>query len=107
MDKALRAAGWIGLVVGVLALYPMGLFGTADHVWKWMGAPPEIYPEWGYLLYGIPAALLAIMSGAPLAMAHRHGGRASWPHWVALVISMLSVSLCLYLLGFAAWAYAT
>ena len=103
----MRAVGWIGLIAGVLALYPMGLFATEDHVWVWLGEPPEVYPEWGYLLFGIPAALLAILSGAPLALARRHGARASWPQWIALVVSLLSVILCVYLIGFAAWAYAT
>jgi len=107
VDKALRATGWMGLIVGVLALYPMGLFATEDLVWEWMGAPSEVYPEWGYLLFGIPAALLAILSGAPLALARRQGSRAAWPQWLAAVITLLSVLLCLYLLGIAAWAYTS
>ena len=103
----MRVIGWIGLIVGVLSLYPMGLFATEDLVWVWMGQPPEVYPEWGYILYGIPAAVLAILSGAPLALAKRHGARPGWLHWGALAVNILSAALCLYLLGFALWAYAT
>lgn len=86
MSKTLARKGWrrggAGLGLLALALAFLGLMGLGAFTplaWIAMGRPGDTYPEWLFLLYGMPAALAlmlvaAIRAWALQRRARRHAG---------------------------------
>lgn len=85
------------LVMAVAAFVAMWLFADRPWIWEWMGRPPEVYPEVAFLIFGLPAAALAIGSGGWIAWKARASAEPSWTLPIAGVIYGIALAICLCL----------
>ena len=99
------ARRYLPLIAAVASFATMWVFAEHPLVWKWMGRPNEVYPEFIFLIFGLPAGIVAVASGLWIACApHRSGGRPRSTK-IAQVINTLAVAICAGLMAFALWAF--
>lgn len=99
------ARRFVALIAGVAALIAMWTFTDKPYIWEWMGRPNEVYPEIGFLVFGLPAALVSVASGGWIVWAARPSATPSWTLTIARVISGIALAICLWLSGFALSAF--
>jgi hypothetical protein len=99
------ARRFVALIAGVAALVAMWTFTDKPYIWEWMGRPDEIYPEVAFLVFGLPAALVSVVSGGWIVWAARPSARASWTLTIARVTNGIALAICLWLSWFALSAF--
>ncbi|KQY95629.1 MULTISPECIES: hypothetical protein [unclassified Brevundimonas] len=77
------------IVASAGSLWANGLFTITDRAWVIMGTPPEVHPEWLYLLAGLPLALTAL-TGFSCSLWARFVGRPG--RGLELVVLALSTT---------------
>ncbi len=65
--------GFLALALAFLVLMSLGTFTPL--AWIAMGRPDATYPEWLFLLHGMPAALALVLVAAIRAWVIRRGTR--------------------------------
>ena len=91
------ARRFLALIAAVAALVAMWTFTDKPWIWEWMGRPNEAYPEVVFLVFGLPAAIVAVGSGGWIAWEMRASAGHSWTLTIAGVISGIALTICLRL----------
>lgn len=93
------AARWSLLAASLCSVWLNANFAFTDQAWVLMGEPPEVYPEWFYLLVGLPLAITAAVGFGAWILALWIGPpnpKILWPMlalaFLGLVVSALAVA---------------
>lgn len=94
------ARRFLPLIVAIPALGAMALFSSTPWVWEWMGRG-ESYPELGFLVLGVPAAMVAVGAGGWIAWAA--SDRLSLI--IAHILNFAGLMICMWLSWVALTAF--
>ncbi|MNQ84305.1 hypothetical protein D3C85_994290 [compost metagenome] len=101
------ARRFLALIAAIAAFLAMWTFTDRPLVWEWMGRPNEVYPEMGFLVFGLPASLVAVGSGAYIAWKARASTEPSGALTIARILSFVALAICAWLSWFALSAFLT
>lgn len=99
------AQRFLALVAALAALVVMWRLSDTPLVWEWMGRPSEVYPEVAFLVFGVPAAIVAIASGAWVAIKAHPTATRSWTLTLARIVNVIALAICAWLCWFALSAF--
>lgn len=99
------ARRFLALIAALAALAAMWNFTSTSMVWEWMGRPSEVYPEMAFLVFGLPAAIVAIASGVWIAIKARASASQSWTLTLARGANVIGLAICAWLCWFALSAF--
>ncbi len=93
------------LAVSLAALLAIWPLSSEPIVWEWMGRPPEVYPEIGFAIFGLPASIVAVGSAAFIAWKAAPSATGLWLLTAMRAVNGLALAICFLVLSAALMAF--